>query len=97
MAPTVARSNSQSKISDTFRSGSKATKPLKQTKPASTASVAAVKPITKPLPTASTDKTDDKHLNPRDPKLANAARAIEADRQAPFGIPCRVLVLNRSA
>jgi len=83
MAPALARSSSQSKISDTFRSGAKATKPLKQTKQAT---AAAVKPTTKPAALASsTLPADGKHLNVSDPKLVTAARAIEADRQAPFG------------
>ena len=77
MAPTVLRSSSQSKISDSFRASAKATKPLKQTKP-------AVKPLTK-VPAESDKSEDSAHLNPKDPKLVSAARAIEKDRQAPFG------------
>jgi hypothetical protein len=89
MPPTVARSSSQSKISDTFRSGAKNTKPLKQTKPAAAAAV--VKPVTKLAPpsTLPADKKDGKHLNASDPKLVNAARAIEANRQTPFGTSTR--------
>jgi hypothetical protein len=85
MAPTAARSSSQSKISDTFRSGTKNTKPLKQTKPSPVA--AAVKPVTKPGPisTLPAEKKDVKHLNASDPNLVNAARKIESNRQTPFG------------
>ena len=79
MAPTVSRSTSQSKISDSFRAGAKTTKPLKQTKP-------AVKPITKaPVESVKSEEKDSTLLNPKDPKLVSAARAIEKDRQAPFG------------
>lgn len=80
MAPTSTRSASQSKISDSFRSGAKATKPLKK-------SISAVKPIIKPSPPPATqsEKTEDNHLIPNDPKLVSAARSIEADRKAPFG------------
>jgi len=80
MAPTVSRSASQSKISDSFRASAKATKPLKQTKP-------AVKPISKaPVESVKSEEKDSTNLNPNDPKLVSAARAIEKDRQAPFGI-----------
>ena len=81
MVPTVSHSSSQSKISDTFRSSSKATKPIKETK------VSVSKRPTKPLtPPPVTQPNDQKHLNPNDPKLLSVARAIESNRQAPFGI-----------
>jgi len=80
MAPTVSRSSSQSKISDSFRAGAKATKPLKQTKQ-------AVKPITQdPVESVESEEQDSAHLNSKDPKLISAARAIEKNRQAPFGM-----------
>lgn len=85
MAPASTRSASQSKISDSFRSGAKATKPLKK-------SISAVKPITKHSPTPATQSgtTEDNHLIPNDAKLVSAARSIEADRKAPFGkVPIR--------
>ena len=86
MAPTIARSTSQSKISDSFRSSAKATKPLKQVKP-------AVKPVTKSAsPPAKPKKEDDTHLNPNDPKLVATAQAIEANRKAPFGIASKKVV-----
>ena len=79
MAPTVSRSTAQSKISDSFRSSGKVAKPLKQTKP-------PVKPIVKsPSAEAISEESDSKHLIPNNPKLVSAARAIEADRKAPFG------------
>lgn len=87
MAPTVTRSSSQSKISDSFRSSAKAAKPLKQVKP-------AVKPIAKREPSpVQSEKEDNKHLTPNDPKLVSSARAIEANRKAPFGIILRRLPL----
>jgi len=80
MAPTVSRPTTQSKISDSFRATAKATKPLKQTKP-------AVKPIPKaPVDSVKSEEKDPINLNPNDPKLVSAARAIQKDRQAPFGI-----------
>jgi hypothetical protein len=83
MPPTTSRSSSQSKISDTFRSSVKATKPLKETTP-------FTKPVTTStlrdtVPETAEVKETNKHLNPKDPKLASTARAIEAGRQAPFG------------
>jgi hypothetical protein len=83
MAPTTSRSSSQSKISDTFRSSVKATKPLKETTP-------FVKPVTTStlrdtLPKNPEVKETHTHLNPNDPKLVSAARSIEDERQAPFG------------
>jgi len=83
MAPTVTRSSSQSKISDSFRSSAKAAKFLKHVKP-------AVKPIAKREPSpVQSEKEDSKHLIPNDPKLVSTARAIEANRKAPFGIALR--------
>ena len=83
MAPTTSRSSSQSKISDTFRSSVKATKPLKETTP-------FTKPVTTStlrdtVPKNPEVKETHKHLKPNDPKLVSTARAIEAERQAPFG------------
>jgi len=78
MAPTVARSTSQSKISDTFRSSGKPAKQTKQTKP-------AIQPITKSSPpTPQTIPKDGKHLNENDPNLRSAAKRIETKREAPF-------------
>jgi hypothetical protein len=86
MAPAVTRSSSQSKISDSFRSSAKAAKPLKQVKP-------AVKPIAKRKPSpVESEEEDGKHLThliPNNPKLVSAARTIEANRKAPFGITLR--------
>src|ERR1700738_2681870 len=76
MAPTVSRSQSQSKISDTFRSSSKVTKPLKQT-------TSAVQRVTKSVSPPATKAN--KSLNDNDPKLRALASKIESDRQAPFG------------
>jgi DNA polymerase delta subunit 4 len=79
MAPTVARSNSQSKISDAFRSSGKHAKPLKQTKP-------VIQPTKKSSPPApETVQKDGKPLNENDPNLRSASEKIEAERQAPFG------------
>jgi hypothetical protein len=81
MPPTTSRTHSQSKISDTFRSSVKTTKPLKGTTPVDT------KPIqSSTTPSIIPETTDtNKHLVPNDPKLVSAAKAIEAERQAPFG------------
>lgn len=85
MAPTVARSTSQSKISDTFRSSGKPAKQTKQTKP-------AIQPITKSSPpTPQTIPKDGKHLNENDPNLRSAAKRIETKREAPFGSALVVL------
>jgi hypothetical protein len=79
MAPTVARSNSQSKISDTFRSSGKPAKQNKQNKP-------VIQPTTESSPPApQTIQKDGKHLNENDPNLRSAAEKIETKREAPFG------------
>jgi hypothetical protein len=75
----TTRTASQSKISDSFRSGAKGTKPLKK-------SISADQPVTKSSPAAAPEKTEENHLVLKDPKLVSAARSIEADRKAPFGI-----------
>jgi len=84
MAPTVSRSSSQSKISDTFRSGTRATKPLKQSKQAVTPTVKSVQPAVAAIPDAPAKK-DSKHLNANDPKLRAAKDTILATRKAPLG------------
>jgi hypothetical protein len=77
MVPTTAPRASQTKISDAFRASSKSTKPVKQT-PAPA----------KPKPVEPEQEVEDKenHLIPNDPKFVRAAKAIEAERQAPLGI-----------
>jgi DNA polymerase delta subunit 4 len=78
MAPTATRSSSQPKIFNSFRASGKGTKSLKSAK-------AAVQPTTtKPAPT-SPEAEKENHLNPKNSKYVSAARAIEADRKAPFG------------
>ena len=90
MPPLVARSSSQSKISDSFRSTAKATRPLKDTS-TTVKSVAQPVPKTEPL-TESDQNVSKQHLVSNDPKLVGAARAIEADRKAPFGTTWRELL-----
>ena len=79
MAPTVGRSSSQAKISNSFRSSTKATKPLKQ-------NTSAVKPATEPVSPPRSEEKNTQRLAPNDPKLVSAARAIEEHRRSPFGI-----------
>jgi len=80
MPPTTSRSYSQPKISDSFRATSKATKPVKTTP-------TVHEPVTKPVPApAVTQAKEGEHLTPNDPKFVAVARAIEADRKAPFGM-----------
>ena len=44
-------------------------------------------PVTKPVPApAVTQAKEGEHLTPNDPKFVAVARAIEADRKAPFGM-----------
>jgi DNA polymerase delta subunit 4 len=84
MAPAVLRSYSQSKISDAFKSSTKTSKPLKQSKQP----VKSISKTPSPVIASTTPQTVEDtraHLNPSDPALVKAARTIEADRQAPFG------------
>lgn len=81
MAPTVSRSSSQSKISHSFKASAKTSKTLKQT------ATATPVPVAKPAPSPTlTEEKDEKHLVPDDPKFVSAARSIQDDRKAPFGI-----------
>jgi len=87
MAPTVSRSYSQSKISDAFKPSTKSSKPIKQTKQPIKSISKTPSPViasTNP-PQQSVAEDTRAHLNPSDPSLVQAARRIEADRQAPFG------------
>jgi len=82
MAPTTSRSVAQTKISDSFRSSAKASRPLKDTKPTVKA---VVKPPALTPPPVETVGEGTKNLNPSDPALVATARSIEANRMAPFG------------
>lgn len=89
MAPTVSRSYSQSKISDAFKSSTKSSKPLKQTQkqPQPVKSLSKTpSPVIASTTPQSIEDDGRPHLNPSDPVLVKASRAIESDRQAPFGM-----------
>ena len=82
MAPTTSRSSAQTKISDSFRSSAKATRPLKDRKPTAKA---VVKPASLTPHPIETVEPGTKSLNPSDITLVATARSIEENRMAPFG------------
>jgi len=82
MAPTTSRSSAQTKISNSFRSSAKSTRPLKDTKPTVKA---VVKPASRTPHPVEPAEAGTKTLNPSDAALVATARSIEANRMTPFG------------